>query len=76
MVCLCLSGLMVDVFGDYKYMYYMCGVLNVVPGIFFFVMNYYNYKKLDEEQKQSMAVEMRTSEEGVRLKTNQNDPMG
>lgn len=68
-----ISGAMVDVFGDYKYMYYACGVMMLVPGIFFFVMHYYNYKKLDEEQNKAAAVEMRTCEEAVRLKTSQED---
>ncbi|KAM7411494.1 hypothetical protein PAMA_021470 [Pampus argenteus] len=64
-----LSGALVDIFGDYKYMYFACGVFMLVPGIFFFIMHYYNYKKLDEEQ--SMAVKMRTSEEAVHLKMSQ-----
>ncbi|XP_042265483.1 monocarboxylate transporter 2-like [Thunnus maccoyii] len=63
-----LSGALVDIFGDYKYMYFACGVFMLTPGIFFFIMNYYNYKKLDEEQRQSVAVKMRTSEEAVQLK--------
>lgn len=67
------AGAMVDVFGDYKYMYYACGVMMLVPGIFFFIMHYYNYRRLDEEQRQSTALEMRNSEEGVQLKMNQDD---
>ncbi|KAM8831192.1 monocarboxylate transporter 2 isoform 1-T2 [Synchiropus picturatus] len=63
-----LSGFLVDVFGEYKYLYYACGVLMLVPGIYFFIMNYYNYKKLDEERAQSLAVGMRTDEEAVHLK--------
>lgn len=62
-----------DIFGDYKYMYYACGVFMLVPGIFFFIMHYYNYKKLEEEQRQNVAVEMRTSEETVQLRMVQND---
>ncbi|XP_054631122.1 monocarboxylate transporter 2-like [Dunckerocampus dactyliophorus] len=57
-----LSGTLVDIFGDYKYMFYACGVFMLVPGIFFFIMHYYNYKRLDEEQRRRLAVEMRTSE--------------
>ncbi|CAK6963908.1 monocarboxylate transporter 2-like [Scomber scombrus] len=68
-----LSGALVDMFGDYKYMYYACGVFMLVPGIFFFIMHYYNYKKLDEEQRQSVAVKMKTSEEAVQLQMSQND---
>lgn len=70
---LSLPGALVDAFGDYKYVYYACGVFMLVPGIFFFIMHYYNYKKLDEENRQSVAVEMRASEEVVQLKINQED---
>ncbi|XP_068599897.1 monocarboxylate transporter 2 [Brachionichthys hirsutus] len=63
-----ISGALVDKFGDYTYMYYACGVLVAVPGIFFFIMNYYNYKKLDEEQRRSVAVEMRSDEEAAQHK--------
>lgn len=66
------SGALVDIFGDYKYMYYACGVFMLVPGIFFFIMHYYNYKRLDEERRQTAAVGMRTSEE-VQLKMSQDD---
>lgn len=68
-----LSGALVDIFGDYKYMYYACGVFMLLPGIFFFIMHYYNYKKLDEERQQAEAVDMRTCEEAVELKRSQDD---
>ncbi|XP_030623033.1 monocarboxylate transporter 2 [Chanos chanos] len=47
-----ISGALVDIFMDYKYMYYACGVMMVVPGIFLFIMNYYNYRWLEQEEKQ------------------------
>uniref|UniRef100_A0A672Y9G3 Monocarboxylate transporter 2-like n=1 Tax=Sphaeramia orbicularis TaxID=375764 RepID=A0A672Y9G3_9TELE len=50
-----ISGALVDAYGDYKYMYYACGVFMLAPGIFLFVMHYFNYKKLEEEQRQSVA---------------------
>lgn len=53
-----------DTFRDYKYMYYACGVIMLVPGIFFFIMHYYNYKKLDEEKRALPPVSMRTCEKG------------
>uniref|UniRef100_A0A672YHS1 Monocarboxylate transporter 2-like n=1 Tax=Sphaeramia orbicularis TaxID=375764 RepID=A0A672YHS1_9TELE len=68
-----ISGALVDAYGDYKYMYYACGVFMLAPGIFLFVMHYFNYKKLEEEQRQSVAVEMRTSEETVQLNMSQSD---
>ncbi|XP_038579476.1 monocarboxylate transporter 2 [Micropterus salmoides] len=67
-----ISGALVDIFGEYKYMYYACGVFMLVPGIFFFIMHYYNYKKLDEERRQIVA-EMRTCEEAEQLKMTPND---
>ncbi|KAM8864649.1 monocarboxylate transporter 2-like isoform 2-T4 [Spinachia spinachia] len=62
-----ISGALVDIYGEYKSMYYACGVFMLVPGIFFFIMHYFNYKRLDEEKKQSVAVDMRTCEEAVKL---------
>ncbi|KAK7915792.1 hypothetical protein WMY93_011553 [Mugilogobius chulae] len=61
-----ISGALVDVFGEYKYLYYLCGVFMLLPGIFFFIMHYYNYKKLDEERHKA-AAEMRTAEDTVHL---------
>lgn len=54
-------------------MYYACGVFMLVPGIFFFIMHYFNYKRLDEVRRQSVAAEMRTCEEAVQLKMSQDE---
>lgn len=79
---ICLSGALVDIFQDYKYMYIACGVMMLVAGIFLFIMNYYNYKKLDEEERErrSAAVEMRSEKlsvmeegEALKLKMSQDD---
>ncbi|XP_020785448.2 monocarboxylate transporter 2-like [Boleophthalmus pectinirostris] len=67
-----MSGALVDIFGDYKYMYYTCGVFMLVPGLFFFIMHYYNYRKVEEE-KHRAAVEMRTAEDRVHLNIDQKD---
>ncbi|XP_040009965.1 monocarboxylate transporter 2-like [Xiphias gladius] len=68
-----ISGALVDIFGEYKYMYYACGVFTLLPGIFFFIMNHYNYKILDKERRQRVAVQMTTSEEAVAIKMSQDD---
>ncbi|XP_029989340.1 monocarboxylate transporter 2-like [Sphaeramia orbicularis] len=54
------AGLLVDVYGDYKYLFFMCGAVIVTGGLFLFVMNIYNYHMLgkekaamDTEQKQN-----------------------
>ncbi|XP_076133426.1 monocarboxylate transporter 2 [Alosa pseudoharengus] len=52
-----ISGALVDLFHDYKYMYYACGVMMLVPGIFLFIMNYFNYKWLAQEAQQSWQQE-------------------
>ncbi|XP_041837050.1 monocarboxylate transporter 2-like [Melanotaenia boesemani] len=44
------AGLLVDVFGDYKYLFFMCGAVIVTGGLFLFVMNIYNYHMLDREK--------------------------
>ena len=46
-----------DIFDDYKYMYYACGVMMLVGGIFLLIMNYYNYKWLAQEEKQRRQLE-------------------
>ncbi|XP_030634239.1 monocarboxylate transporter 2-like [Chanos chanos] len=57
------GGAMVDVFGDYKYMYIMCGALLLVAGLFLFIMNYYNDRLLERERKvKEKAVELREGE--------------
>lgn len=43
------TGLLVDVFGDYKYLFFMCGSVIVTGGLFLFVMNIYNYHMLGKE---------------------------
>lgn len=47
-----ISGLLVDIFMDYKYMYFACGIMMLAGGIFLFIMNYYNYRWLEKEQNQ------------------------
>ncbi|XP_057702339.1 monocarboxylate transporter 2-like [Corythoichthys intestinalis] len=43
------AGLLVDVFGDYKYLFFLCGTVIVTGGIFLFIMNIYNYHMLEKE---------------------------
>ncbi|KAJ8016744.1 hypothetical protein DPEC_G00010540 [Dallia pectoralis] len=50
-----IAGFLVDVFHDYKYMYWACGVMMLSPGIFLFIMNYFNYKRLDQEEREKQS---------------------
>lgn len=53
-----ISGLLVDIFMDYKYMYFACGMMMLLGGIFLFIMNYYNYRWLETEGKQRKVDEL------------------
>ncbi|XP_041671441.1 monocarboxylate transporter 2-like [Cheilinus undulatus] len=57
------AGLLVDIYGDYKYLFYMCGSVISTGGLFLFIMNIYNYHMLDKEkQKQENATELETKQ--------------
>ncbi len=43
------TGLLVDIFDDYKYLFFLCGSVTVTGGLFLFVMNIYNYHMLEKE---------------------------
>lgn len=47
----CSLGLLVDIFGDYKYLFLMCGGVITAGGVFLFIMNVYNYNRLDKAKK-------------------------
>lgn len=39
-------------------MYFACGVMMLAGGVFLFIMNYYNYRWLEEEKKQRKVEEL------------------
>lgn len=47
-----LLGKLNDVYGDYKYTYYACGVILVVAGIYLFIGMGINYRLVAKEQKE------------------------
>ncbi|RLV99666.1 hypothetical protein DV515_00009587 [Chloebia gouldiae] len=64
-----IGGIIIDTFGDYKYMFIKCGAVMVLAGTFLFIMNYYNYRMLAKEEKERKAKEedpkyVRTENEG------------
>lgn len=44
------TGLLVDIFGEYKYLFLMSGSVIVIGGLFLFLMNIYNYYMLEREK--------------------------
>ncbi|TNN39190.1 Monocarboxylate transporter 2 [Liparis tanakae] len=51
------AGLLVDLYGDYKYLYFMCGGVLVTAGVFILVMNVFNYRMLEKEKEKSTETE-------------------
>ncbi|XP_033822247.1 monocarboxylate transporter 2-like [Periophthalmus magnuspinnatus] len=56
------AGLLVDIYGDYKYLFLMCGGVIVTGGMFLFIMNMYHYHMLrtsadTEETRQNSTVD-------------------
>ncbi|XP_026864255.2 monocarboxylate transporter 2 [Electrophorus electricus] len=51
-------GALVDIFMDYKYMYFACGVMMLVPGLFLFIMNFFNYRWLKQEEHEKKREEL------------------
>ncbi|OCT88948.1 monocarboxylate transporter 2 [Xenopus laevis] len=50
-----LGGFLVDVTGDYKYMYFACGVIVIVASIWLFIGNAINYRMLAKEKMETSA---------------------
>lgn len=40
-----------DIFDDYKYLFFMCGGVITTGGLFLFVMNVYNYNRLEKANR-------------------------
>ncbi|XP_048208098.1 monocarboxylate transporter 1-like [Perognathus longimembris pacificus] len=46
-----LLGRLNDIYGEYKYMYWACGVILIVAGVYLFIGMGINYKLMEKEQK-------------------------
>lgn len=55
-----------DIFDDYKYLFFLCGGVTVTGGVFLFVMNIYNYYMLDKEKlAKDRELNLKTMEDQV-----------
>ncbi|CAI5767561.1 monocarboxylate transporter 2-like isoform X1 [Podarcis lilfordi] len=59
-----IGGTLIDMFGDYKYMFIKCGAVMVLAGLFLFIMNYYNYRMLAKEKKAREKIEAQKKGDG------------
>lgn len=50
---ICLSGKLVDITKNYKYMYFCCGGVVILASIWLFIGNFINYRLLDRERRQA-----------------------
>lgn len=48
----CLTGKLVDITKNYKYMYICCGSVVIFASIWLFIGNFINYRLLEKERKQ------------------------
>uniref|UniRef100_A0A3B1IM79 Major facilitator superfamily (MFS) profile domain-containing protein n=1 Tax=Astyanax mexicanus TaxID=7994 RepID=A0A3B1IM79_ASTMX len=46
-----IAGALVDMFGDYSYMFYLCGAVMLTAGLFLFIMNFFNYRRMDRREE-------------------------
>ena len=49
---LCLTGKLNDIYHDYKYTYYSCGIILMIASVVLFVVMGINYRLLDKEAKE------------------------
>lgn len=75
--CVCISGWLVDVTGEYQYMYFVCGVIVIVASIWLFIGNTINYRLLAKEKKledeKQKAQKNADSKEAEPLTNNESD---
>lgn len=46
-----LAAFLVDIYGSYKYLFFMSGSVILTGGLFLLVMNIYNYHQLSKEEE-------------------------
>lgn len=61
------TGRLHDVYHDYKYTYYACGIVLMVASVFLFVGMGINYRLVDKEKREE---EKRARQEGREEETN------
>ncbi|XP_029473016.1 monocarboxylate transporter 2 [Rhinatrema bivittatum] len=61
-----MGGWLVDITGNYKYMYFICGIIVIIASIWLFIGNAINYRLLEKEKK--LEVEKKLSKQNTDLK--------
>lgn len=56
-------GRLNDIYGDYKYTYWACGIILIVAGIYLFIGMGINYRLLAKEQKAEQQQKKESKEE-------------
>ncbi|KAM9324433.1 monocarboxylate transporter 2-like [Gastrophryne carolinensis] len=63
-----IGGAIIDYFGKYEYMFFECGIIMVVAGIFLLIGNFFNYRILRKEAEMEEKKKDMEMKEGVAIK--------
>lgn len=63
------SGRLNDIYGDYKYTYWACGVILIIAGIYLFIGMGVNYRLVAKEQKAEKLQKKENKEEETSVDT-------
>ncbi|XP_056589050.1 monocarboxylate transporter 2 isoform X2 [Triplophysa dalaica] len=66
-------GLLVDIYKDYKFIHFTCGGMLLTSGVFLFIMNYYNYRQLENKEKASKKEQQISSANQLPAREEAND---
>ncbi|XP_054836801.1 monocarboxylate transporter 1 [Eublepharis macularius] len=69
-----LLGKLNDIYGDYKYTYWACGIILVVSGIFLFIGMGINYQLMAKEEEAKQKVDGKEEETNVDEAVKQKEP--
>ncbi|XP_049327399.1 monocarboxylate transporter 2 [Astyanax mexicanus] len=68
-----IAGALVDMFGDYSYMFYLCGAVMLTAGLFLFIMNFFNYRRMDRRAKRAQEKSLELRETTGQCRVRQGD---
>lgn len=72
-LCSIPTGRFNDIYHDYKYTYYGCGIILMVASVFLFVGMGINYRLLDREKREEERLEKLADEDGDRAEKEKRD---
>lgn len=62
-----------DIYKDYKFIHFTSGGMLLTSGVFLFIMNYYNYRQLENKEKASKKEQQISSANQLPAREEAND---